>query len=307
MDDAQVRLIEKVNDERLVDYFYLKKNVNDLVDYLENLSFKKCAGCYDIPFNASVKGYLGAADHNDEPWIVKPILSEAEALYHRITELVYLLDFQMATLSAPTVVLNIDGKKYRGSKVVPNAIQISSYDYMKNPFKKILISDLVNRWLHFDEDRNPNNYMVIQNSQNTPLIVAIDFDKSDLENETMKIVGTDDKFGWIRHEKNRYLTLFKPENFEKVPISHFETRLQTMMAIDLGNLEKIATRLLTGYCPDPASKARLVAQNIRMRREYVNNYFRRWFKEIDEEEAKKETETYAGFGQSFLKMYQDKK
>lgn len=307
MDDAQTRLIAKVHDEKLVEYFYLKKNVNELVDHLESLQFKKCAGCYDIPFNASVKGYLGANDSNDESWIVKPIQSEAEALYHRITELVYLMDFQMATLSAPTVVLTIDGKKFRGSKVVPNAIQISSYDYMKNPFKKILISDLVNRWLHFDEDRNPNNYMVIQNSKSFPLIVAIDFDKSDLENETMKIVGTDDKFGWIRHEKNRYLTLFKPENFEKVPIAHFEDRLQTMMAMDLGNLERIAARLLTGYCPDPQAKARQIASNIKNRREYINTYFRKWFKDVDEEEVKKENEAYAGMGATFLKMYQDKK
>ncbi len=209
-----------------------------------------------MPFNAAVKGYLGATDSQGHHWVIKPILSDHDALFHRISSFVYLLDFHMATLSTPTAVVRIDGKRYRASKVVPSSIQISSYNYLEEPFKSLLIGDLVNRWFHFDEDRNPNNYMVLRNSLNTPLVVAIDFDKADLETPGMKIVGTDDKFGWVRHEKNRYLTLFKAEHFDKVSLDVFHDRLTSMMAIDLARMEALMSGLLAGYCDQPRGQGR---------------------------------------------------
>ncbi len=307
MVNEQSSLISIVHDQDLIDYFYLQKPLDELVDIIEGLTFSKCGNCHDIPFNASVKGYLGAVDNNDQAWIVKPIIGEKDTLYHRITQLVYLLDFQMATLSTPTMVLTIDGKKYRGAKVVPNCIQISSYDYLKQPFLNILTKDLINRWLQFDEDRNPNNYMVLRNSKDYPLVVAIDFDKSDLESEENKIVGTDDKFGWIRHEKNRYLTMLKTENFDRVPLSVFEKRLELMMAIDLTKFGSIATRLLEGYCPDPKAKAQQIMANIKKRREYINSYFRKWFNDQDQGAIKKEEDAYSEMGATFMKMYRNSK
>lgn len=306
MDDIGQNLLSKVHDEHLIDYFYLRLEPENLIDTLEHLTFTRTNNHYDIPFNAAVKGYHGAVDNNGHQWIIKPVTTAEETLYHRICEVVYYLDFEMHTLSAPTVVLTIDGKKFRGTKVVPNSIQISSYNYIEEPYKTVLVSDLVNRWLHFDEDRNPNNYMVTQNSKSFPIIIAIDFDKSDLESETLKIVGTDDKFGWIRHEKNRYLTLFKPENFHNLTISVFDARLRMMMNIDLARLERVCERLFTGYCGDPKAKAKQIAANIAKRREYIDGYFRTWFKESNDV-MEKEAESFSGFGKTFLKMYQERK
>jgi len=307
MEEAMKRLAEKVHDESLIAYYYLNRSVDEVVDLLESLEFSRNSKAYDIPFNAAVKGYLGATDSQGQSWIVKPLATERDVFYHRVTEIVYLLDFQMATLSAPTKVLTIDGKKYRGAKTVEKAIQISSYDYLKQPFLNILMSDLVNRWLHFDEDRNPNNYMVVTNSKAEPLVVAIDFDKSDLESEALKIVGTDDKFGWIRHEKNRYLTMLKPENFEHASIDVFETRLTSMMAIDMGKMQSIMQRLFTGYTSDPAGKAKLLADNLETRRQYLDKYFRTWIKVVDQVALQKENDDYGSMGKTFMKMYQNKK
>jgi len=307
MDEMRTRLAAKVHDQTLVDYFYLNKEPAEVVDLIENLKFTRDVGSADVPFNASVKGYHGATDNTGHHWVIKPILSDSEALFHRVTSLAFLLDFQMATLSTPTTVIRIDGKRYRASKVVPGSIQISSYNYLDEPFKSLLIGDLVNRWFHFDEDRNPNNYMVLRNSLNVPLVVAIDFDKADLETPGMKITGTDDKFGWIRHEKNQYLTLFKAEHFDRVPISVFHDRLSGMMAIDLEQLERLMVRLFEGYCPDPAAKAALIKENLRVRRTYIDGYFRTWFHEANEAHKAQETEDYSGFGATFLKIYQGKK
>ncbi len=307
MEEALKRLVKKVHDEDLVSYYYLDRSLDEVVDLLEALEFSRNSKAYDIPFNAAVKGYLGATDSQGKSWIVKPLNGEREIFYHRLTEIVYLLDFQMATLSAPTKVLTIGGKKFRGAKTVEKAIQIASYDYVQQPFCDILMADLVNRWLQFDEDRNPNNYMVVTNSKGQPLVVAIDFDKSDLENETMKIVGTEDKFGWIRHEKNRYLTTLKPENFETASIDVFETRLHCMMAIDLNKMKVIMKRLFTGYTTDPAGQADLVARNLDVRRHYIDKYFRTWIKAVNQEALKKENDDYGSMGKTFMKIYQAKK
>jgi hypothetical protein len=307
MEEAIKRLAGKVHDEDLIAYYYLDRSLEEVVNQLETLEFSRNSKAYDIPFNAAVKGYLGATDSQGQSWIVKPLKNEREIFYHRVTEIVYLLDFQMATLSAPTKVLTIGGKKFRGAKTVEKAIQISSYDYLQQPFCDILLADLVNRWFQFDEDRNPNNYMVVTNSKAEPLVVAIDFDKSDLENESMKIVGTEDKFGWIRHEKNRYLTTLKPENFENASIDVFETRLSCMMAIDMKKMTDIMERLFTGYTTDPRGKAELVAGNLDVRRKYIDQYFRTWFKGVDHAAIQKENDDYGSMGQTFMKIYQGKK
>jgi hypothetical protein len=307
MEEALKRLAAKVHDKNLISYYYLDRSLEEVVDTLEALEFSRNSKAYDIPFNAAVKGYLGATDSQGQSWIVKPLVSEKEIFYHRVTEIVYLLDFQMATLSAPTKVLTIGGKKFRGAKTVEKAIQISSYDYLQQPFCNILLSDLVNRWLQFDEDRNPNNYMVVTNSKSEPLVIAIDFDKSDLENTSMKIVGTEDKFGWVRHEKNRYLTMLKPENFENASIDVFETRLSTMMAIDMKKMKAIMERLFTGYTSDPQGKAEIVAANLETRRNYIDKYFRNWIKAVDQVALKKENDDYGSMGKTFMKIYQGKK
>ena len=174
------------------------------------------------------------------------------------------------------------------------------------PFKLALANDLINRWLFFDEDRNPNNYMVVHEASGKPHIVAIDYNKADLHTESMKITGESKKFGWHRKEKTRFLTLLKPEHFQQFNICDFETRLNTLMSIDRCLLKGICARVFD--CDmidlhDIEATAELVTNNLIKRREYINGYFRRWFKPGDDHREKRHEDRYAGLGKSFLDYY----
>jgi len=306
MDDRE-QLALSIDDATIVRSFYLDLNTQDALTKMDSLAIRVAEVQKDIPFNAEVKGYMGAVDTDGDPWILKPTLSRQETLYHRICTLAFLLDHWMGTLSAPTTVCVINGKDYRAVKVVKNSIQISSYDYMNRPFIEWLRADLINRWLYFDEDRNPNNYLVIRNKKETPFVVAIDFDKADFECTSMKITGLEGKFGWIRTEKTRFLTLLRPENFDGVPIETFEPRLNAMMAIPLAEIEKLALRLVTGYCEDAATLAKALASNIEMRRKYIDTYFRKMFKLQSETKNVSNSDDYSMFGASFLSAYGNNK
>jgi hypothetical protein len=302
MDDRE-KLVADIADENIVRSFYLDRTTEAALERMDALSMKIVAGHADIPFNAAVKGYIGAADSDGDAWILKPTLSRQETLYHRICTLAFLLDHAMGTLSAPTSVFKIDGKDYRAVKVVGNSIQISSYDYLDHPFIDWLRKDLINRWLYFDEDRNPNNYLVIRNKKETPLIVAIDFDKADFESQDMKITGTDDKFGWIRTEKTRFLTLLRPENFLGVPIETFDSRLRSMTGLPLDMIKRLAHRLVDGYCDDPVTLSSDLAANIDNRRKYIDAYFRKMFQLESQTRNVSNSDDYSMFGASFISKY----
>jgi len=306
MDDRD-QLAQSIKDDSIVHSFYLDMNTGDALTKMDSLSIRIAEVQKDIPFNAEVKGYLGAVDVDGDPWILKPTLSRQETLYHRICALAFLLDHWMGTLSAPTNVCVIGGKDYRAVKVVKNAIQISSYNYMDRPFIEWLRRDLINRWWYFDEDRNPNNYLVIRNKKEEPFVVAIDFDKADFESGAMKISGTEGKFGWIRTEKTRFLTLLRPENFDGVPIETFEPRLKAMMSIPAEAIEHLALRLVDGYCEDPRALAGTLVRNLDMRRKYIDGYFRKMFKLQSETKSVSNSDDYSMFGASFLSAYGDNK
>jgi hypothetical protein len=304
--DERERLAAEIADPGIISYFYLDIPSTAVLERLDGLRLKLSSRQDNVPFNAQVKGYFGAEDEEGHPWILKPASDPKEILYHRISTLVFILDHWMGTLSAPTSVFSIDGKTWRASKVVRNAVQISSYDYLGHPYIDMIRADLVNRWLTFDEDRNPNNYLVIHNKANKPFLTAIDFDKSDLTADCMKITGLPDKFGWHRTEKTRFLTLLRPDNFDGVPIETFDARLKAMMAIPAEELREVCRRLLAGFEADQGLADRLVA-NILCRRDYIDAYFRTWFKPEAETKNLSHEDDYSMFGESFLAMHKNRK
>lgn len=301
------KLVQCVGDRDLVEYFYLEMEPLPLLARLDSLELSLTESQDAVPFNAAVKGYFGATDEVGHPWILKPASSQKEIVYHRICALAYLLDHAMYTLAAPTTLVKIGGKPYRATKVVRNSIQISSYDYLSQPFVNILRADLVNRWLYFDEDRNPNNYLVITNKANKPFVVTIDYDKADLESDRMKITGNPEKFGWFRQEKTRFLTLLRPEHFYGVGIEIFDDRLKALAAIPAEEISALARKLLEGYAPDAADLAARITSNILVRREYIDQYFRKMIKPASQVEDLGHDADYSMFGSSFVNMYKDKK
>jgi len=300
-------LAQCIKDESIIRSFYLDIDTDAALAKIDALSIKITEKQQDIPFNAAVKGYVGAVDVDGDPWILKPTVDRSETLYHRICTLAFLIDHWMGTLSAPTTVCTIAGKDYRAVKVVRNAIQISSYNYLDHPFIDWLRADLVNRWLYFDEDRNPNNYLVIRNSNEEPFVVAIDFDKADFEATSMKITGIEGKFGWVRGEKTRFLTLLRPENFDGLSIEIFDARLKSMMSIPTEALRKLARRLVEGYAEDPDGLADSLVANINQRRTYIDTYFRKMFKLECDTKNISNSDEYSMFGASFLSAYGNNK
>jgi hypothetical protein len=80
-----------------------------------------------------------------------------------------------------------------------------------------------------------------------------------------------------------------------------------MMNLSLDKFKKIAEDLFKDIVPDPKEKAELIISNISTRRNYINEYFRKWIKNKDQEIIDKENSNYALFGETFMKMYSDKK
>jgi hypothetical protein len=305
--DEREKLAAAVGDKDLIEYFYLDMDVLAVARRLNSLKLEIVESQDEVPFNAQVKSYHAARDERGDPWIIKPVATDEEMVYHRACMLAYLFDHATGTFAAPTTALLIDGKKYRVTKVVKRSIQISSYNYLESPFIGILRSDLVNRWIYFDEDRNPNNYLVITNSKNEPFVVAIDYDKADMLSESMKITGMKEKFGWLRTEKTRFLTLLRPENFDGACICDFDDRLKAFAAIGESVALELARLAFSSWCPDPDGLAAKVAGNFIRRRAYVEEYFRCMFKSAAETKDVCHDSDYSAFGQSFLDMHNRKK
>ncbi len=296
---------EEIKDKEFVKYMYLDLSIEELMDKMKNLSFDEFGDEKLIPFYAQIRSYTGAVDKDGEVWLVKEI-EEDEVYMHKVQEIAYYMDFMMHTLAAPTVLVNYKGKYYRATKNIKNAMQIGSYNYMEEPFKSIIANDLINRWLFCDEDRNPNNYLVHHDTDSSPLIVAIDYNKADLWTEGLKITGRDEEFGWQRTGKNRFLTLLAPENFKTLSIEVFDERLKLMMDIPESRIKEICTKTFESCLKNVEGSSDLITGNLVRRREYINEYFRKWFKPKDIEKEKEEDDRYAGMGQSFLNYYKKK-
>ena len=185
-------------------------------------------------------------------------------------------------------------------------MQISSYDYLQEPFRRVLANDLINRWWTCDEDRNPNNYLVVHAADGRPLVVAIDFNKADLLSEGLKITGNKTEFGWHRLEKTRFLTLLKPSNFEVYGLEDFQERLELMTSLPESRLKELARRLLEGVVKDPARQAQRVVRGLVARREHIDVYFRKWFKPKADRAGRKQGAEYEGLGRAFVEQYKKK-
>ncbi len=302
-DKTNMLINDVVVDPKLREYLYLDDSIEELVDRLSLLKLENFGDDSIVPFTAKIRGYTGATDKGGSPWLLKDIPDE-EAAMHKYQEIAFYMDFLMKTPSAPTILIKHNDKFYRATKHIQSAMQIGSYNYLETPFMKMLANDLINRWLFFDEDRNPNNYMVVHDSDSKPYIVVIDYNKADLETEEMKIYGMDEKFGWHREEKTRFLTLLKPENFDQFAIEDFDQRLTQMMSIKKSVITDICTKIFTTEIfKDPASATTLIVNNLCNRRTYLDKYFRKWFKERDIEKEKEIDDRYAGLGKSFLDYY----
>lgn len=295
----------EIKDKEFVKYMYLDLSIENLIEKMRHLSFKEFGNEKLIPFYAQIRSYTGAVDTDDEVWLVKEI-EDDEVYMHKVQEVAYYVDFMMHTMAAPTVLINYKGKYYRATKNIKNAMQIGSYNYMEEPFKSIIANDLINRWLFCDEDRNPNNYLVHHDTDSSPLIVAIDYNKADLWTEGMKITGRNDNFGWQRTGKNRFLTLLAPENFMNLSIDVFDERLKLMMDISPEKLNDVCVKTFDGVLENVPGSSELITKNIIERRSYINDYFRKWFKPKDKEKEKEENDRYSGMGQSFMNYYKKK-
>lgn len=307
--DALKKQSFSMKDKKMRDYLYLDFSIDELINKMLNLNFTEIGKDEDVPFTASMRGYKGAKDEDGCSWLIKEI-DEEEVFDHKLQEIAYYIDFLLNTLAAPNILKEIDGKYYRITKNVKSAMQISSYNYVEEPFKNTLANDLINRWLFFDEDRNPNNYLVYHDTDDFPHIIAIDYNKADLAAEKMKITGREDRFGWNRLEKTRFLTLLQPDHFDNLSIETFEDRLQALENLSKELLKYIAEKAVSN-CPDKAvcgnKIIEIVPKNITARKDYINKYFRHWFHIEDKTKSKEEDDRYSGFGQSFLDYYKGKK
>lgn len=299
-------IADTIRDADVRRYLYLDLPLDQLIDKMRVLQLQEIGDENLTPFFAKVRGYTGARDADGDPWLVKEIPTE-EGPAHKIQEIAYYLDFVLKTPAAPTVLLQQDGKTYRATKQILSAMQIGSYNYLEQPFIKMLANDLLNRWLFFDEDRNPNNYLVKHDVDSQPYIVVIDYNKADLENSKMKIKGTDDHFGWFREEKTRFLTLLKPENFQVLGIEDFEQRLTLMTGFDEAQLFDLCNKVFSSELfSDPEAVARTISANLTGRIAYLDRYFRTWFHKRDVSKEKEVDDRYSGLGKSFLDYYKRK-
>ncbi len=295
-----------IKDKKIRQHLYLDLPIDALIEKMGTLQLTDICDSRDMPFFAQVRGYLSAKDPEGESWLVKKV-TEEEAIEHKAQEIAYYIDFMLGTLAAPTILSVHNGVFYRATKTIKSAMQIGSYNYLEKPFKKILANDLINRWLFFDEDRNPNNYLVVHDIDSRKYVIVIDYNKADMLIRGMKISGNDQKFGWQRKEKTRFLTLLKPDSFSNMSIDDFEERLSALMNIKPERIMEICKKAYSFFTgPGQEETVRLITANLLERRTYIDDYFRKWFKPRDIEQEKQEDQRYAGLGQSFLDYYKQK-
>ena len=294
-----------LHDEELVRLLCADRTFSELLTAFAVDDFLAIDRSMKVPFFAEVRDYVGAAERADPraQWIVKPIAAE-DSLGPAMGAICFFLDFFAHTISAPTIVTRIDGGLYKATRIITRAEQLTGANYTDIPqLKEQLVLDLVNRWIYGDEDRNPNNYMIRYNSRNDQIIIAIDFSNVDLLHPGTKITGNPKSFGWQRMEKTRYLTPLKVEHFQGYDMKFFDMRFD--------GFRKLGKKMLLDLCkvclrfqPDRVKLARVVAENILVRVENAYGYFSSMFPR--EARAAKD-DKYSAMGETFTKIYKDRK
>jgi hypothetical protein len=254
-----------------------------------------------IPFFAETRDYIGAVEKDDPGgvWIVKPV-SGGDVLKTEMATVCFLLDFYTGTLSAPLVITRIGGSLYKATKLIPRAEQLSGANYTElKQLKEQLLLDVINRWIYFDEDRNPNNYLVKYNSRNDQIVVAIDFLNADLVSEEMKIVGTAKRFGWERKEKTRYLTPLQCQNCLEYDMAFFGMRMKKFKSLNFPFLKEVCLTIFKKNS-EGEKLSRVIADNLLKRIEYVDGYFRAHIRAAGRDSSSKK---YREMGKSFARFY----
>ena len=262
-----------LHDRNLQELLCTNYSFDDLFNLFIKDDFLEFDPSIRIPFFAETRDYRGAREKEkpDTVWIAKPI-KEDEVLKIEMAMICFFLDFYTHTLSAPQIITKIDGTLYKATKLI-RAEQLSGANYTEiKQLKEQLLLDVINRWIYFDEDRNPNNYLLKYNTKNDQIIIAIDFANADLLTEEMKVKGLEDKFGWERFEKTRYLTPLKTENFINYDMDFFNIRFDYFNKLNVDELRDIADSILR-FNEDRKNLADRISRNIKNRIDYVYNYF----------------------------------
>jgi hypothetical protein len=279
---------EVKKDARLVKMLDYDFAFEDLLNRFCRDEFLKPDEYMEIPFFAQTRDYIGAVEQDQEnaKWLVKEIPEEEEKQF--LTGMIaYFINFKTGNTCAPTVLTRIGGKIHRATKFMLRTEQLSGAPYLENKrMRDQLAWDLINSWVFFDEDRNPNNYLIYYTLGNFPVVIAIDYSNIDLETKTQKIVGAKKKFGWERPGKTRYMTPLKTELFFNYNWDFFEPRFQAFEAIDSQFVEHVGEVVFqNSKIKGKSALIKTVAENIVSRKEYIHEYFKSWFG--DEERMKK--------------------
>ncbi len=290
---------EFVHDADLRNLLCLDRELETLMDYLLRDDFLSIDEGIHIPFFAETRDYIGAREKDDHNavWIIKQV-QDADIINTEMATICFFLDIYTHTISAPQVITRIHGAVYKATRLIRKAEQLTGAHYTeRKQLKEQLLLDIVNRWIFFDEDRNPNNYMIKYNSRNNQIVIAIDFLNADLLASEIKIKGTEDKFGWERMEKTRYLTPLKSENCTEYSIDFFNIRFNRFRKLTLRFIEDICKKVLR-LNPQKNSMSKTIAENIIRRVDYLYTYFSG---RLPGEQKK--SRKYSTMGKTFEKVY----
>jgi hypothetical protein len=294
-----------VHDAGLAAMLYIDRSFDELFDMLLRDDFLKIDPSIKVPFFALTRDYMGASltDNPEDVWIVKP-LKENEIVCTEMATICFFIDFYTGTLSAPIVITRIDGVIHKATKLIDRAEQLSGANYTEHrQLREQLLLDVINRWIYFDEDRNPNNYMVLYNSRNDEIVVAIDFLNVDLLSTEMKVRGMDDRFGWERQEKTRYLTPLKTENFLDYNMDFYDIRFSRFRTLDRERMKETCRAILR-YNQARDNLSNLIAENLLARIEYLRDYFETHLRMKSDGKGKKK-DKYREMGATFNRLYTD--
>lgn len=288
-----------VYDEDLIKLLCYDKSIDELLEIFLKDDFLVIDESMKIPFFAEIRNYKGAIekDSPESKWLVKPIKGN-ELIEHEMAMIVFFLDLLSNTISVPVIVTKINNVLYRATKLIEKAEQLSGANYTVYPdLIEQLALDIINRWITYDEDRNPNNYLIRYNSNNQNIVLAIDFGNCDLLDKDIKIKGLAKGFGWQRKEKTRYLTPLKTDNFLAYGMDFYNTRFKYFNNLEGKRLYNICTKALH-FDPNKSAYAKTITNNILRRVSYVYKYFSA---KLPEQTPK--SKGYDVMGKSFQQMY----
>ena len=288
-----------VHDEELLKLLCYDKTSDELFEIFAKDDFLKIDAGTKIPFFAEIRDYRGAVETGspESQWLVKPIKGR-DVIESEMAMISFFIDLFTHTLSVPVIVTKIDNVLYKATKLINKAEQLSGSNYTVYPeLIEQLLLDMINRWITYDEDRNPNNYLIKYNSKNQNLVLAIDFGNCDLLYKDIKIKGLAKGFGWQRKEKTRYLTPLKAENFMSYGMDFYNLRFDYFNKLDSKTLFSICKKALR-FDPDKDQYAKTITNNILRRTNYVYKYFSAKLPESVEKNKE-----YSAMGKSFAQMY----